>query len=92
MKTLTVAGALPVILLLAGCASSKVPLDSLPAFGGASLGDQGTGKKLILKFSPETPQFQVMHNKEIPFPKSGGNPRRRSPFKRNLYLPKKAVA
>lgn len=55
---------LGVSLVLAGCASTQAAKESLPTFAGALMEERGITKKLILRFTPETPQYNVVHNKD----------------------------
>jgi len=50
--------------LISGCATTKTVSESGTTFAGAFLEEKGITKKLILRFTPETPQYQVVHNKE----------------------------
>jgi len=50
--------------ILNGCSSTKVVTDATPTFLGANVEERGSLKKLILRFTPETPHYEVVHNRE----------------------------
>ncbi len=57
-------GGLVLALLLEGCAATPTAKENVPTFAGALMEERGITKKLILRFTPETPQYQVVHNKD----------------------------
>ncbi len=69
MKTKILLLAIPCFLAaslatMSGCAGIKASDEKATTFAGAFLEERGITKKLILRFTPETPQYNVVHNKD----------------------------